>query len=259
MNGSAVKHYMETAFPKDLAYEWDNVGLQIGTLNQTLKGIYVTLDVTKDAVHEAIEQGANVIIAHHPLLFKPLNHILSDQYKGKVIEMLLKNNIAVYVAHTNYDIAHGGMNDMLASKLGMEDIKVLEYTDETHGIGRIGAYGPKTLQATIEDIKTKLNLNDARLITNRSLDKKVKTLAISGGSGSHHMAMAKFKGADLYVTGDISYHQAHDMLQMGLSVLDVGHYAEKHFIPAIKEGLREAGIDVPIHESTINQDPFKTV
>ncbi len=259
MNGSQIKHFMARKFPVELAYEWDNVGLQIGTLNKPITGVYVTLDVTKDALDEAINQGCNLIIAHHPFIFKPMARVLTDQYKGAVLKTLLTRDIAVYVAHTNYDVAHGGMNDMLAGKLGIKSPEVLEYITDTHGIGRIGAFGPMSLGQTVEHVKRTLAIDTARLITNRSLDKKIKTLAISGGSGAHHMAMAKFKGADLYITGDISYHEAHDMLQMGLSVLDVGHYAEKHFIPAIKQALKDEGFTVPIIEGSFNQNPFTAI
>ena len=259
MNGVTIKQFFETKYPKDLAYEWDNVGLQIGTLNKEITGILIALDVTKDVLKEAIQKRANVIIAHHPLIFKPMNNILSDSYKGSVIETLLKEDIALYVSHTNYDLGHSGMNTVLANKLNLKNPEILEYETQTHGIGKIGDFEPMALKDALKVIKKRLNIQNARLISNKRDDKVIKKIAISGGSGASHMAMAKFKGADLYITGDVSYHQAHDMLQMGLSTLDIGHYVEKHFMDALKEELSEAGVDAPIYTSGVDLDPFTFV
>ncbi len=256
MNGVTIKKFFDKNYPRDLAYEWDNVGLQIGTLNKEITGVLLTLDVTKEVVDEAVKKRANLIIAHHPLVFKPLSNILTDSYKGKVIERLIKEDIAVYVSHTNYDLGHDGMNTVLADKLGLENPEILEMTSETHGIGKIGDFGPMTLKEALPIIKERLGMQHGRLITNRNGDKIIKKIAISGGSGASHMAMAKFKGADLYITGDVSYHQAHDMLQMGLSTLDIGHYVEKHFSEALKKDLEDAGVDCPIYESIIDLNPF---
>jgi len=258
MNGSLIKRYFETHYPTTLAYDWDNVGLQIGSLNKEITGILLTLDVTKEVVDEAIKKGANLIIAHHPLVFKPLKNILTDSYKGKLIEKLIKHDIAVYVSHTNYDLGHQGMNTMLARKLNLQNQEILEFETEEHGIGRIGDIEPMTLDEVIDYIKDKLDIKHARLI-NKKNGKKIKRIAISGGSGASHMFAAKFKDADLYLTGDISYHQAHDMLQMGLSALDIGHYAEKHFSEALKNEFEAEGFDVKIYISDHDLDPFTFV
>ncbi len=255
MHGAKIKQFFQTHYPSELAYDWDNVGLQIGTLNKDITGILITLDVTKAVVEEAIKKNSNLIIAHHPLVFKPLKAILSDAYKGQVIEMMIKNDIALYVSHTNFDLANAGMNDFLSEKLKLKNIEILEYEDETHGIGRIGDIKPMKLMDAIAFIKDNLKMKQARLITNKK-NKTIKRLAISGGSGASHMFSAKQKGADLYITGDISYHQAHDILQLGLNALDIGHYVEKHFMESLKEKLQSVGITAPLYTSQIDQDPF---
>lgn len=255
MNGIMIKRLFDSHFPLDLAYDWDNVGLQIGTLNKEVNGILITLDVTKEVVEEALKNNCNFIIAHHPLLFKPLKNILTDAYKGQLIEQIIKHDITVYVAHTNYDLGHQGMNKVLANQLGLVNQTILEYETETHGIGRIGDIEPMTLDNAIKMIKTRLNIPYARLITSKP-KKTIKRIAISGGSGASHMFQAKLKHADLYLTGDVSYHQAHDMIQMGLQGLDIGHYAEKVFSAALNELLLQEGFECPIHQSQINLDPF---
>ena len=256
MNGVMIKRFFEEKYPLHLAYDWDNVGLQIGSLNKKVTGILITLDVTKEVIDEAISKECNLIIAHHPMIFKPLKHILSDTYKGAIIEKLIKSDISLYVSHTNYDLGHDGMNTVLANRLNLKNTEVLEFVEEDQGIGKIGDL-PKTmtLDEAITYIKTHLEMKHARLITSKP-DKKVTKVAISGGSGASHMFEAKRKAADLYITGDISYHQAHDMLQLGLSALDIGHYAEKHFSKALALELKDYGIDVAIYESTIDLDPF---
>ncbi len=258
MSGIDIKRFFDARYPEHLAYEWDNVGLQIGTLNKALTGVLTALDLTKDVLDEAIEKDTNVIIVHHPVIFKPLRQILTDAHKGQLIARIIKKDIAVYAAHTNYDLADNGMNDMLARKLGLENVDILEYESETHGIGRIGDVEKKPLQETVEWIKARLDMPYARLITKRP-NKHVKRIAISGGSGAHHMFEAKKKQASLYITGDVSYHEAHDMLEMGLTALDIGHYAEKHFAKALAEELRAYGIEAPVQESEIVTDPFTLV
>ncbi|MFW5865340.1 MAG: Nif3-like dinuclear metal center hexameric protein [Candidatus Izemoplasmataceae bacterium] len=258
MNGQLIKRFFDDKYPIDLAYEWDNVGLQVGTLNKEIKSILISLDLTKEVLDEAIKLKVNLIITHHPLVFKPLYNILTDSYKGRLIETLIKHDIALYVSHTNYDLGHSGMNQVLADLLDLKNQRPLEMVTPTNGIGKIGEIKPLPMNEAITYIKEKLNMKNARLIS-KNANKKVKTIAISGGSGSSHMFAAKKEGADLYVTGDISYHNAHDMLQMGLNALDIGHYAEKNFKKALKQELIDAEIDCPIYESSIDLDPFKYV
>ena len=261
MNGNQLKQFFNTHYPQDLAYDWDNVGLQIGSSNAPIKGILIALDVTKAVVEEAIDKGCNYIVSHHPLIFKPLKNILTDSYRGQVLETLMKHDINVYVSHTNYDLGHQGMNHVLAQKLDLLSPEILEYTDETYGIGRVGAWAEeKPLDEAIAFIKTRLDIPMARLILHpKHTNKSIKTIAISGGSGASHMFAAKRAGADLYLTGDISYHQAHDMLQMGLSAMDIGHYTEHHFKEALKKELLDSGIEADIHISETEVDPFTFV
>src|SRR5690625_3858645 len=161
---------LETWAPKDLAFDWDNVGLQVGSETDDTKKIMVTLDVMESVVDEAIEQKVNLIIAHHPLLFKPLSEINFRTVKGKIIKKLIKHNITVYAAHTNLDIATGGVNDLLCESLGVAAVqpfidvqsekllKLIVFVPKTHadkvrdalseaGAGFIGNYSHCTFQS----------------------------------------------------------------------------------------------------------------
>ena len=129
-NGQEIIQLFEQFAPKKLAMEGDKVGLLIGSLNQTVQNVLVALDVTEEVVDEAIEKKVQLIIAHHPLIFRPLKTILTDDPYGRIISKLIKHDIAVYAAHTNLDIANGGVNDMLAEKLGLQDLEVLVPTYE---------------------------------------------------------------------------------------------------------------------------------
>jgi len=261
VNGSRIKQFFQTHYPLEKAYEWDNVGMQIGSLNRDITGIMIALDVRKTVLEEALQHNCNYIVVHHPLIFKPLKHILSDTTRGKLIETIIKNDLNVYVAHTNYDVGRTGMNGALADALGLENTRVLELLDDDTGIGRVGTWPHALpLESAIQTIKERLNIGQARLILHpKHQDKQIQTLAISGGSGASHMFAAKQAGVDLYLTGDISYHQALDMMDMGLSALDVGHFIEHHFKRALKKELEAFGLDVPIHTASTEHDPFSFV
>jgi dinuclear metal center YbgI/SA1388 family protein len=254
MNGIDIVKYLDAKYPKELAYEWDNVGLQIGSLNKKVTTILITLDVTKETIKEAITHQAEMIISHHPLIFKPIHSVTIESPRGWMINQLLKNDMTLYTMHTNYDLADGGMNDVLAALLGISNPLLL---DEIDKIGRYGDVEPMGMLAYIAKVKEVLNTDSVRFVG--SLDKTVKRVGISGGSGSNHVGQAKKQNCDLYITGDVTYHTALDCEQMGLNVLDVGHYAEKVFKKAIFEDLKVNFPEIKIVISSIKTDPFTTL
>jgi dinuclear metal center YbgI/SA1388 family protein len=254
MNLIDITKHLETAYPKALAYDWDNVGLQVGALNRKAAIVLVTLDVTKDVVREAIALKADLIVTHHPLIFKPLASVATESPRGWMIDKLIKNDVALYAMHTNYDLAKGGMNDRLAALLGIRDPELL---DEAENIGRYGEVEPQPMAAYIQQVKQALGLASARFIG--SSDKIVRVVGVSGGSGVNHVGQAKRRGCDLYVTGDVTYHTALDCQAMGLAVLDVGHYAEQIFKGAIAAELAAAFPDVQVRVSRVDTDPYATV
>jgi dinuclear metal center YbgI/SA1388 family protein len=246
--------YFESKYPKDLAYDWDNVGIQVGTLNIKAKKVLVSLDLTKEVVKEAIELKANMILTHHPLMFKPMDKIIFDSPKGWIVKNLIKHNITVYSAHTNYDLAEGGMNDTLAKALNIKNPQLLDMDDE---IGRFGQTDPLEFDDFIKFIKKALKLDTVSVVGNQN--KTVKTIGISGGSGSKHMYEAKKRGCDVYLTGDVTYHTALDAIALGLTIIDIGHHAEKIFVPTVKQELQDVFPEVEFVESKIDTNPFLTV
>ena len=257
MNGIEIKKIFESFYPKDLAYEWDNVGLQIGTLNKDINNVLLTLDLTMEVIDEAIAEKVDLIIVHHPLIFSPIKNINTDTYKGKLIEKLIKKEITLYVAHTNFDISNQGMNLILANMLGLKNQDIIDFTTDSEGLGRIGEVKELSMAEAITFVKETFEVNHARFIGN--MNSSVRKIAISGGSGSSNIHNAKRMGADLYVTGDLSYHVAHDVLAIGLNALDIGHNIEKFFVYELKNILKKAGVTSNILISKINTEPYKFV
>lgn len=257
MNGIDFRNIFESLYPKDLAYEWDNVGLQIGSLNKEISTILISLDLTIEVVKEAVDKNVDLIVVHHPLIFSPLKSINTDTYLGNLIQMLIKKDISVYVAHTNFDISNYGMNNILADMLGLKDIENLEIVTENEGLGKVG-YVPKTdMESYIKHVKKVFNITDAIFIGD--MNKTVERVAISGGSGSSNIYNAKRMKADLYISGDLSYHHALDCKSIGLNALDVGHNIEKHFVNQLKAILESKGVTSTIIISTVDTNPYKFV
>ena len=149
-NGYEVIQLFESFSPKYLAEEGDPIGLQVGTLNKKVKKVIVALDVTEEVVDEAVKNEVDLIIAHHPLIFRPLKKIVPDQPAGRTIEKLIKHDIALYAAHTNLDIAEGGVNDMLANALGLQDTSILKVTHREK-LYKLAVYVPVSAEEEVRE------------------------------------------------------------------------------------------------------------
>lgn len=366
-NGYQIIELFEQFSPKRYAaMENDPIGLQIGSLKRPVTKVLVALDVVPEVVDEAIEAGAELIIAHHPFIFRPLKKIDMTETSGQVIEKLIKHDIAVYAAHTNLDVAKGGVNDLLANALELQNTEVLvpthevklkklvvyvpvdaadalreaigkagagaignysdcsfsmegtgrflpqegsnptigskgiiesvaevrietiypepierkllsalikahpyeepaydlyelENTGEVLGLGRVGTLKEEmTLEQFAGHVKKTLEVDTVRMVGNRQ--SLVKKVAVLGGDGNKYFTQALFKGADVYVTGDMYYHIAHDAKAMGLNIIDPGHNVEK----VMKKGVANVmaarcgvqGLSVEFIASEIQTDPF---
>ncbi|WP_174613831.1 Nif3-like dinuclear metal center hexameric protein [Virgibacillus ihumii] len=367
IKSSEIFDVMEEWAPGFLAYDWDNIGLQTGSYQKQVKKVMITLDVLESVVDEAIERDIDLIIAHHPLLFKSLKKLDIDDTKGRILQKLIQHDITVYAAHTNLDAADGGVNDMLCDSLGITDrrillpeyteklVKVVVYVPKTHanevrnaisksGAGHIGNYShctfqtagqgtfmplegtnpyigaadelefveemkiesivPRTRLASVlnainnshpyeepaydiypmenkgntlgigrigklekdmslqsfgEHIKKELDIKKLRITGD--LSRKIQTAAILGGSGEKYWKKAFEMGADVYITGDMTFHAAQDAWQAGLSVIDPGHYAEKVMKKTTKEFLERhfPKTELEITVSEVNTDPFQFI
>ncbi|WEG14250.1 Nif3-like dinuclear metal center hexameric protein [Pullulanibacillus sp. KACC 23026] len=150
LDGQALIHYFEQHVPKSLAVEGDRIGLQIGTLNKPVSRVMVTLDVLENVVDEAIQKQVDLIIAHHPVIYRPLKTMRTDQGQSKIVAKCIQHNITVYVAHTNLDIAEGGLNDWLADALKLQDVQVLSPT-YTEPLYKLVVFVPKTHETRVRE------------------------------------------------------------------------------------------------------------
>ncbi|MFD1736580.1 Nif3-like dinuclear metal center hexameric protein [Bacillus salitolerans] len=365
-NGFEIIEIFERFSPMSLAFEDDKFGLQIGTLHKQIHNVMVTLDVLETVVDEAIEKNIDLIISHHPPIFRPIKNVRTDSTTGRIIEKCVKHDIAIYSAHSNLDITNGGVNDLLADALKLKNVTFLSATHTTKlkklvvfvpkdhsdqvkdalgkaGAGHIGNYShcsfssqgigsflpeqgtnpyigstgnlesvnevkietvfPENLQKQVvrqmllahpyeevaydiyplenagpqlglgrvgyldqemsldefaQFVKVALNVKGVRIVG--PLDAKVKKVAVLGGDGNKYIRQAHFAGADVFVSGDIYYHLAHDAMALGLNIVDPGHNIEKVMIHGVASVLEKEAFhknfNVSILKSTVDTDPF---
>lgn len=217
---------------------WDNSGLQIGSLNDDIKNIMLTLDIDLELVEFAIKSDIELIITHHPFLFSNIKSIDYSTYEGSIIHKLIINNINLYSMHTSFDMADLGVNQKLAEKLNIKSYDVLHVVNkDLSGYGGIGDIEPINIVEYAKMVKSNLNAEYIKLFCNDN-DQVIKRVAFCGGSGSEFINDAIDRNADLYITGDIKYHQAQGALNNNLSILDAGHfYTECHSMENIKNVL----------------------
>lgn len=235
--------------PFSSACDFDNSGLLIKGKDKDIKKIMVSLDATKEVIDNACEKEVDLLITHHPIIFKGIKKIDSDLN----IVNLLKKDISVISAHTNFDMAKGGMNDILAKKLDLIDIKELK---DTEGMGRIGEL-KQTMKSDefLKMIKIKLKTS----IRAGNVNKDIKKVALLGGSGGEFFNASKNQGADAFITGDVKHHQFIESNDENLLLIDAGHYGtEIIFIEALEKFLKEEFKDIEIIKSNQNP-PYKTL
>lgn len=361
-----IIRFMEEFAPPKLAEDWDNVGLMVGSREDEIKKVMVCLDVTPEVVEAAEAQNVNMIISHHPFIFKGLKRINSDDLKGRMIMNLIRKGINVYSAHTNLDVTCGGVNEQLSRVLGLKNLKNLKsykterllklvvfvpkdsvdtvrealgkagagwignYSDCTFSTEGIGTFRPLegtnpyigskgnlekveeyrvetivsesivdkvvssmisvhpyeevaydiyplelsgkeyglgyvgeideavSLDKFIELVKERLDTPRLRVIGDT--DKKIKRVAVFCGSFGNEIIGAVRAKADVLVTGDVKYHDALDMMQMGMCIIDAGHFnTERIVLPALAEVLKEKFKDIEVLCNNVEKDPFKYI
>jgi len=330
---------LEKKFPRFLAESWDNVGLLIGDKNREVEKIQLSLDVTEEAIDNAIANGVNLIISHHPLIFSPLKQVNGDSLTGRKVLKLIENKIALYSMHTNLDSAYGGLNDYVAKKLSDGPTKIMD--EQFNKLYKLSFYIPLEIKEKVEKLIYKANINldkweavsyshesleryylngkentnsvikisvigkrgEVASLWNRirdvhpyeepayeiietenkisdgglgrvievkdglniydyikkvkdifqvencraviSEEKVIKKVAIVNGGGASFINKALKLKADLYITGDIKHHEASDAREMGLNILDLGHFETEHFFgEIIEEELKDENLEV---------------
>jgi len=225
-----IVKFMEEIAPPALAEPWDNVGLLAGDSNAPVSRIMVTLDLTADVIKDAVKNHVDMIISHHPVLFKPIKAVNDSTVTGSQLLMLLQAGIAVYSAHTNFDKAGGGTDDTLAELLGLQDVRVLardedgSKTSDQIGFGRIGFLPEELpLEQYLKSISDKLKAASVEYIGQP--EREIKVVASCAGAGGDFLQLAQAAGADLFITGELKYHELISALDQGMAVAAFGHYA----------------------------------
>jgi len=361
---------METIAPSSLAEDWDNVGLQAGQKNWPVKKVWVSLDPALNVVANACQNDADLLITHHPLIFKPLHSVDFATATGSIIRMAARRKMAIYSSHTNLDIVTEGLNDVLAETIGLKKLEVLgkpveeekiklviyvpedyeknildailqtkagnigeysactfrnrgegtfrpgsmatpfigrtgevtgtneirletvvqkddlsnviEYVRSHHpyetmaydvyplltnknrnGIGRVGELDKKIeLKSLALNIKEKMRLKYVKISGDHKLT--VKRAAVCTGSGSGMMKYFLSSGAQVYISGDLGYHDARDAQAANLGIIDIGHFASEHLIvdvlsKRLERILSEAGMNIEVEAYSLEEDPFVIV
>lgn len=257
---------MEDYASSNLAEDWDNIGLIIGSYDAPIQKVLVALDIDDNVIEEAINKNCSMIITHHPFIFKGLKSITTSETIGKRVIELIKNDICVFSAHTNLDVAKNGTNDIFAKMLNLENIgNLFDKKDSEFGMGRIGTLHKSiNFSELAENVKNLLKLDN--MVVCGKLETTIKKIAICTGSGGDvdFILRALEKNCDAYITGDIKYHNAQVAKDLGLCLIDATHYAsEAIIVPVICEYInncaKNLNLDLECLASSIDGQTFKII
>lgn len=232
--------------PKRMACDWDNPGLLAGRLDKEVKKVLFTVDVDDKTVETAIREQVDMIISHHPLIFRAIKHVTDEDFIGNRLVKLIQADISYFAMHTNYDSVPGGMADVVADRLGIVFGSPLEELGEENGvafgIGKVGVLGaPMNGRALAKMVKEEFELPYVTVYGSELWETEpVKVAATCPGSGGSTIRAAIEKGAQALITGDIGHHEGIDAAAQGLMIIDAGHYGLEHvFMAQVEKFLSE--------------------
>ena len=212
---------IEEFAPLALQEKWDNSGLCIGSPEDKVSSVLLGLDCTPELVDEAIACGADMIVTHHPLIFSGLKKISAEDLVGEAVVKAIRAGISVYAAHTSADKVIAGVSGAMAARLGLKDVRILDEDGEGTGLGVVGNLPePMTAQDALELVKERFALKVVK--SSKPVGCKIERVAMCGGSGGSLIGAAQAAGAQLYISGDISYHNF--FTPEGFMIMDIGHY-----------------------------------
>lgn len=253
---------LEEIAPSDTQESWDNSGVQLAAGPLEIRKVLLTLEITDAVIEEAAEENADMIITHHPLIFAGIKTVDYRNVIGSYIVKLLNMGISVYSCHTPFDKLAGGNNDFLAELIGLQDVEGFCADGTVDMIGRVGTLAkPMTLEAMHKFLAKKLKLKQSQIRAVGKGDMSIQKVGICTGAGADLMRLAMENGCQLFITGDVKYHEAQDAAAHGLALLDAGHYGtEKSFAANFAKKLAEkTDGKIEILESNVDIDPFKMV
>jgi dinuclear metal center YbgI/SA1388 family protein len=262
---SDILGLLDEIAPFQLAESWDNSGLQVGSLENRVSKILMALDPTVRALRMAAGRNAQMLLTHHPLIFKPLTRLEPDVYPGNVLAEALAEKISVAAIHTNLDAAHGGVNDALAGLLHLENVEVLLDSGVVQGAG-MGRIGDLARPVSLAEMAKRLKsaLQSERLLCCGKQAKEIRRVAVIGGSGGDMIGLAAQKGADLLVTGDVRHHHALEAEEAGIVLIDGGHFsteksALRHFAERLRSAAERRRWELSIEVDEQEKDPVRSL
>lgn len=258
---------LDSLWPRGAAEEWDAVGLHLGSPSAPVRRVSLVVDVTVETVQEAIDQDIDLIVAHHPLLLRPVNSLVEDHAKGHLVASLVRAGIALFSAHTNADAVDGGTSETLGRALGLQDMSAIAAsTMPGAGIGRVGAL-PQPVR--LYDLATQLGRlvpqTPGGLKVSGDPDQMVSRVALCTGAGDSLLSHPEVLASDVYITGDLRHHPASDTQQARAlghapNLIDVSHFAsEWFFLDGVRRQLTTRLPELDVRVSDIVTDPWDFV
>ena len=256
-----LQEFLNKLYPADLAEEWDKVGSHFGQASSQVHRIMTALDVRPEVVEEAISRDVDTLVVHHPPIFHDIRRLDESFPDVAMYNQLIKADMNVFAMHTNLDRAENGMNDWLAQSLDLEEVYTIQDDDGKIDFPRIGRLKtPLSQVALLKYLKDSLKVENLTYIE-KAEKAEYQTVAVVGGAGISCLDQVKAAGADVFITGDISYHQGHQALDSDMLVIDASHYIESVYNQAMAQVLNQAKVkkqwDVEILSSEVSTNPFQ--
>ena len=258
-----VYRYLDRLTPFSRQMDFDNSGFLVGRGESVISKIMVTLDITQEVIAEAVDNGCQLVVSHHPIIFHPVKSITDSDPNGRRLLALIENHIAAICAHTNLDVVAGGVNDALAQRLNLSQVEPLhqdgtDFQGRLYGIGRVGiASGFASAREFAAFVKMQLGADGLRL---EDAGRPVHKVAVGGGACGEYMLEAIDKGCDTFVTADVKYNTFLDARALGLNLIDAGHFSTENVVcPVLAQWLRQGFPDVEVMISTLHREGFSCI
>lgn len=254
-----ILNFIHTLAPVEMKEPWDNVGLNCGRSDREVTTILVALDPFESVCREALDLGAELLVTHHALIWNP-GFVTDEDTQGRNTLFLIENNIACINAHTNLDCAPGGVNDILAAKLGLQYIQVIaprgvDDQNRQWGLLRSGTVTNQPLNRFLYHVKKTLGCEGLHYVDG---GRPVHRVAVGGGACAGEMAAAASAGCDTFVTADVKYNQFWDAKNLGINLIDAGHfYTENPVCKYLAQKIQEAFPEIRVHQSAHHTDCAK--
>ena len=248
-----IMAFMETLAPSALKMDWDNVGLNCGSKQSPVRRILVALDPFEHVCQEAVDREADLLVTHHPLIFRPWPMVTDDAAITRGLMNLVRHGISHFCAHTNLDCASGGVNDVLAATLGLTNVTTVP--NDTHGLLRCGEVEEQALSSFLAVVKEALHCDALRYCDG---GKPVRKVAVGGGGCAGGLYDVICAGCDTFVTSDVKYNEYWDAYEQGVNLIDAGHFhTENPVVRAVAEKIAAAFPEIDVIISKTHADCMK--